>query len=61
MIKKFEAKFSSCEVNSKFTIKQDQEKFNLISLLKSKDKFRALKRYISNFILYTCYFSIKKK
>ena len=60
MIKKFEAKFSSCEVNSKFTIKQDQEKFNLISLLKSKDKFRALKRYISNFVLYTCYFSIKK-
>lgn len=57
---KFSNEFLKSTVNSKILIKQDQIEFNFINIFKSKNKFRALKRYISNFILYTCYFTLQK-
>ena len=61
MIKKFKDSSFECNVASKYTIQQDQKLFSFKNIFKSKDKFRALKRYLSNFVLYTCYFVVKKK
>ena len=60
MRKKFEELSFKCEVVSKYTIRHDQQGFSFYNIFKSKDKLRALKRYLSNFVLYTCYFVVKK-
>ncbi len=31
-----------------------------LNIIKGKNFFRSLKRYLSNFVLYTCYFECKK-
>tara|TARA_B100000900_G_C20507282_1_gene686414 strand:+ start:186 stop:947 length:762 start_codon:yes stop_codon:yes gene_type:complete len=58
--KKFNKKFFNHKVNNKFPIKHDQSEFNFLNIFKSKNKLRSIKRYLSNFVLYTCYFTLRK-
>ena len=57
LLKKY---FKSFENLKNFTIKNDQKDFNIFLVFKGKDKIRALKRVISNYILYTSYFQCIK-
>mgnify|MGYP001475374280 CR=1 FL=1 len=61
MKKKFNKLLFECDVVSKYSIREDQTLFSFKNIFKSRDKLRALKRYLSNYVLYTCYFFIKKK
>ncbi len=61
MKKKFNKSLFECEVVSRYSIKEDQKLFSFRNIFRSKDKLRAFKRYLSNYVLYTCYFLIKKK
>lgn len=55
------SKFTSTKTVNRFSMAIDQRKFTFLNIFKSKDVFRAFKRYISNFVLYTCYFKCVKK
>ena len=61
MKKKFNKSLFECDVVSKYSIREDQKLFSFRNIFRSKDKLRAFKRYLSNYVLYTCYFLIKKK
>ena len=53
--------FSETKLSKKFTIFHDQKKFSFKNIFFGIDKIRSLKRYLSNYILYTGYFVCKKK
>tara|TARA_B100000131_G_scaffold238021_1_gene230176 strand:- start:954 stop:1718 length:765 start_codon:yes stop_codon:yes gene_type:complete len=58
--KKLKKKFQNVIIINKFTIKHDQKEFTFKNIFKGNNFFRSLKRFLSNFILYTCYFQCKK-
>lgn len=59
--KKFNLYFKEIKVTNYFSIKHDQKNFTFINIFKGKNFFRSLKRFLSNFVLYTCYFQCGKK
>jgi ubiquinone/menaquinone biosynthesis C-methylase UbiE len=61
ILKKFYIKFYEVDEVERYTIKNDQNNFTFFNIFKSKDLFRGFKRYLSNFVLYTCYFKCVKK
>ncbi len=58
--KKLNSKFKNVNIVNKFSIKYDQKEFTFKNIFKRKNFLRSLKRFLSNFILYTCYFECKK-
>tara|TARA_B100000945_G_scaffold185166_1_gene148453 strand:+ start:206 stop:967 length:762 start_codon:yes stop_codon:yes gene_type:complete len=58
--KKLNIRFKNVNLVNKFSMKHDQKKFTFKNIIKGKNFFRSLKRYLSNFVLYTCYFECKK-
>jgi ubiquinone/menaquinone biosynthesis C-methylase UbiE len=60
LVKKLQLKFSKIETVNIYSIKHDQKNFTFINIFKSKNFLRSVKRFISNYILYTSYFKCKK-
>ena len=60
MKKKLKLEFDNVDTVDSYSISTDQKNFTFTNIFKSKEKFRAIKRYLSNFIIYTCYFKIMK-
>ena len=58
--KKLKFNFKQVKSINTFTIKHDQSDFTFKNIFKGKDFLRSLKRFLSNYILYTCYFECKK-
>lgn len=52
--------FSKIQVSARIKIQEDQPDFSFKNILKNKSKFRGLKRFLANYILYTCYLSCQK-
>jgi len=59
--KKLKLHFKEIKVTNYFSIKHDQKKFTFINIFKQKNFFRSFKRFLSNYVLYTCYFKCRKK
>lgn len=57
LLKKY---FDKAESINNFSIKHDQKDFNFSFIFKSKDKIRAIKRFMSHYVLYTSYFQCVK-
>lgn len=57
----FLQKFANFNVTRNVSIIYDQKNFTFLNILKSPDKFRSLKRFSANYILYTCYLDCKKE
>tara|TARA_Y100000389_G_C17466442_1_gene526097 strand:+ start:3588 stop:4352 length:765 start_codon:yes stop_codon:yes gene_type:complete len=60
LVKKLKFKFNKIETINKYSVKHDQKKFTFKNIFKSKDFLRSFKRFISNYVLYTCYFKCTK-
>jgi len=58
--KKLKNCFNEVKIINRYTIKYDQSNFTFKNIFKSKNFFRSLKRFLSNYVLYTCYFKCKK-
>ena len=58
--KKLNLHFKKIKVINFYSIKHDQKNFTFKNIFKSKDYLRSLKRFISNYVLYTCYFKCTK-
>tara|TARA_B100001250_G_scaffold411840_1_gene441470 strand:+ start:121 stop:882 length:762 start_codon:yes stop_codon:yes gene_type:complete len=54
------SKFKTVDISYRAKIFEDHPKFKFSNILKNKSFFRGLKRFLSNYILYTAYFSCKK-
>ena len=57
--KKLKCHFYEVKIINTYTIKYDQRNFTFKNIFKSKNFFRSLKRFLSNYVLYTCYFKCK--
>lgn len=57
--KKLKYHFNEVKIINTYTIKYDQPNFTLKKVFKSKNFFRSLKRFLSNYVLYTCYLKCK--
>ena len=53
-------KFKNVEVTYRAKIFEDHPKFKFNNILKSKNLFNGIKRFISHYIIYTAYISCKK-
>ena len=58
--KKLKHYFYEVKIINRYTIKYDQSNFTFKNIFKSKNFYRSLKRFLSNYVLYTCYFKCKK-
>ncbi len=61
LLKLLRSKFKIVNVTYRATIIEDHPKFSFLNIFKNKNFFRGIKRFLSNYILYTVYFSCKKK
>ena len=59
--RKLRERFEEIDTVNKYSIKHDQRNFTFKNIFKSKDYLRSLKRFISNYVLYTSYFRCIKK
>ena len=60
IIDKLNLKYDEVNIIKKYSMNYDQKQFTFLNIFKSKNKLRSIKRYLSNFVLYTCYFECKK-
>jgi ubiquinone/menaquinone biosynthesis C-methylase UbiE len=60
IIDKLNLKYEEVNIIKKYSMNYDQKQFTFLNIFKSKNKLRSIKRYLSNFVLYTCYFECKK-
>ena len=54
------SKFKTVSISYRAKIFEDHPKFKFSNILKNKNFFRGVKRFLSNYVLYTAYFSCKK-
>jgi ubiquinone/menaquinone biosynthesis C-methylase UbiE len=60
LVKKLKFKFCKIETIKIYSIKHDQRNFTFLNIFKNKNFIRSIKRFISNYILYTSYFKCIK-
>ena len=59
-LKLLKSKFKTVSISYRAKIFEDHPKFKFSNILKNKNFFRGVKRFLSNYVLYTAYFSCKK-
>ena len=58
--KLFVKKFVKVKVLNKYPISHDQKNFTFLNIFKGNSRIRSLKRFLSKFVLFTCYFECEK-